>query len=283
MAKIYSLMEMRDFLETAMDVSKEIKDLDERVEKYRKLILEKQTKILNREDEYELNNKIEALNIKINSRSEKIKSAIKRNKEETLYLKGTNMGRDIISIRELHTFGHGKELSSVLGKYQDIQYKYKRREKERVKEAYLIANPKAGQKELDELMYGKDGETVLASAFALGSHSAKGILDEAKDRMKRIDKIVESINTIVSLINEIDKIVKMESSVVDNISINMTSAEVHTSQANKELNSALRYQRRVMFLKRLFFGFFIVLLALLLGYVVFRVVHNSGGSNSNKN
>ncbi|KAI5172807.1 hypothetical protein PAEPH01_1803 [Pancytospora epiphaga] len=242
---------MRAFFESATKINGNIKHLHGYAEELNRYILHKQNSVMNEKEEATLDQKIDAVNDLFTKLSDKIRRDIKKNQSETLELKRSHENKELVGIRELHTFRQSRDLADVLRNYQTVQCDYRQREKHKLRETFLIANPDATEDDLAMLTDEVQGEALLASAFALGSHSARGILTQAKNRKKKIEKIVEMINTLVQLIEDIDKLVKKNTHVVDEISINITSAEEHTTQANRELSSALRYEMRAMRIKRI--------------------------------
>lgn len=260
---------MRDFLKSATETNSNIKHLQSYTDELNRYILQKQNSVMDDKEEAVLDRKIETVNDLFTKLSAKIKATIKKNQSDTMHMKQEGEKKGVIEMRELHTFRHSRDLSNMLRNYQTVQCDYRQREKGKLKETFLIANPQASEEDLELLTDGVHGEALLASAFALGSHSAQGILIQAKNRKKKIEKIVEMIDTLVQLIEDIDRIVKKNTHVVDQITIHMTSAEVHTSQANRELTSALSYEIRAMRIKRII-AVVLVLLGIAFVVYVFR-------------
>ena len=252
---------MRDFLESSTEINSNIKHLNTYTDELRKYTLMKQNSVLTEAEDNALDKKIDAVNGLFTDLSTKVKAAIRMNQKVTTEMRKKDEKKTVIEMRELHMFRHGRDLSDALRNYQNVQCDYKDREKGRLKETFLIANPEASDKDLESLTDTDRGEALLASAFALGSHSAQGILSQAKNRRRKIEKIVEMINILIQLIEDIDKLVKKSTHVVDEISVHMITAEEHTVQANKELEQALYYERKALWLKRL------VLLIAILGVV----------------
>lgn len=242
---------MRDFLESASEINADIKHLQGYAEELNRYILQKQNSVMTEKEENALDRKIDTVNELFTKLGEKVRSAIKKNQSKTLELKQSGEKRGVIEMRELHTFRHSRDLADVLRNYQTVQCDYRQREKGKLRETFLIANPGATEEDLEMLTDEVQGEALLASAFALGSHSAQGILMQAKNRKKKIEKIVEMINTLVQLIEDIDKMVKKNTHVIDQIAVHITSAEEHMTQTNRELSSALSYEIRAMRIKRI--------------------------------
>lgn len=273
-----------DFLESSREINTNLKHLNAYTEELKKYTLRKQNSVLNEKEEIALDKKIDAVNELFTTHSDKIKEQVRKNQRETVEMKRSGSNKGIIELRELHTFRHGRDLADALRHYQNVQCEYRQREKDKLRETYLIANPKATDRDLEMLTDGSEGEALLASAFALGSHSAQGILLQAKDRKKKIEKIVETINMLVELIEDIDRIVKKNTHVVDHIYVNMAAAEEHTGQANQQLSSALVYERRAMWIKRtlllIVLIFIVVVIGLKYGGDIANIFRKSDSRNS---
>lgn len=271
---------MREFLESVTNISNTTSKLDEYIEGIDKCILTKQNSVLNEEEENVLDSKIECLNSTFVQQSESIKEQISKLQKETELIKSESKDKRMIEMRELNIYRLRSDLTNAIRRYQDVQCDYKNKEKSKLKEAFLIANPKATDEDLKKLSE-SDGEAVIASAFALGSHSAQGILNQAKNRHKKIEKIVETINTLVKLIEEIDSLVKKNSTIVNQIEVNMTAAEIHTEGANNELFAALGWEISAMRIKRIIAGVAVVIFIVFILWILRGRVGGSKNSSTN--
>jgi t-SNARE complex subunit (syntaxin) len=258
---------MRDFLEQSKEINRKIEQLEVYRRDLEQTILLKQNSVLGEKEDKILDKKITAINNVFRDVSTKVQQMIKANQEATEKLrKSSGSAKEEMDMRDLHTFKQGKDLSNVLRNYQNTQYNYKEREHARLREAYLIAHPDASDKDIQKFEEIGTDETAMSIAFSLGSRSAKGIIMEAKQRRKKIEKISEMIKTLVGLIEEIDKVVKKNKNTVDHITINMTTAEAHTEQAARELTSALEHERTAMRIKRIIFIVVVVIIIFVLLY-----------------
>ncbi|ORD98780.1 hypothetical protein A0H76_1932 [Hepatospora eriocheir] len=248
-----------DFLIQADKHRNNIKKMRELIEGLERRLKHKQNSVLSSEAEKKENNKIDTLMDLISGKGEETKEWIENSKEEINELKETNENQNNISLKENAVLSISKNLSNQYKKFQSIQYQYKHKEKEMMKETYLIACPDATDEQLNALNNTEQAEAILESAFALGSNSAKSILGEAKTRKKRIDKLVEKINKLIILIDEIDKIVKSNDEVVDNLVLTMDNIERNTGEATGELRQARIYQDRTNAWKRIIFYIFFFL------------------------
>lgn len=261
---------MKEFLNNSTLVFKNIHKLKEMTGKMEKYILLKQNSVMDDAKEEALENQIDRLDSDFDTVSESIKEEIKRSQEETNKLAKNGMDQREIGMRNTHIFKHSRDLTEAITQYRNIKCEYKNKEKEMLKKAYQIVNPKVSDSDLEKLSEDKDFDSSMGTAFSLGSKSAQQIMIQAKNRKQKLEKIVEVINKLVSLIEEIDALVKSNTKVVDDIVVHMTEAEVNTAEANKQLESALLYQRRVNFFKKVFLVIVLVFIGLVLLWIVIR-------------
>lgn len=270
---------MRKFLELSAETSDKIKKLDGYVDEFKSYTLSKQNSVLTDKEEQKVDNKLKAIDKIVMFLSSEIKIDIEKQQEETRkmakFIKN-NPGANGISVsevemRELHTFKHGNDLSKALRNYQNMQCSYKESEKDRLKEIYLVANPEATEEDIKNLNDESKCESLLASAFALGSHSAKGILEEANNRKAKIEQIVKLINSLVTLIDEIDNTVRKNGKIIDKISLSVASSDTNTSHANSELRKALAYERKAMYIKRIIAAIIVICIVGFFAWIFMKI------------
>lgn len=173
----------------------------------------------------------------------------------------------IIGLQQKHTQVHMRNLMGIMEHFQTLQDTYRNAEVKHLREMAMIANPDLPQKELDKLSNDKHGKAVLSSVFSIGSNTAKATYQRATARQKGIREISESVAVVAELINELKSRISEQGGQVDSIMVNVESAEQHTTQANRELRSALSYEIRSMRLKRFFAGLAVFIVILLLLYL----------------
>lgn len=260
---------MIEFLDNSRLILANIKELRKIIKEMKECIRMKQTSVLTEEKELALDNKIDTLDTNFDKICHVIKDAIKSTQEETNRLqKDGELSKEEIEMRNVHTYKYYKELSDAVYSYRNLKSEYKTKEKDLLKQAFQIVNPKASDAELDKIVECSDSEASLSKAFSLGTNSGQQMLKQAKYRRKKIDSIVENINKLVALIEEIDEVVHKNTKVVDEIVVNVTAAEMNTKQANKELESALAYQRKLNIIKRIVLG---IVVLLVIVFIVFFV------------
>ncbi|KAL6122673.1 hypothetical protein NUSPORA_00201 [Nucleospora cyclopteri] len=232
----------------------------------------KQNSILTVEDESNINIRIDSLINNFTSLSEEIKQGIDKQIKKTDEMKEQGENEHLIHLRESHCLGHSKKLSHALKKFQNVQYEFQQKEKNKLRENYLIACPNAKEEDLKDLDDPEKAEAILNAAFSIGSNSAKNIINEAKQRKTRIDKIVEQIGKLVELIEEIDKIVSEDQGTVDKIVVSMENAQENTQEAVKELKSAKDYQSKRNWIIKILsvVGVIVVIVILLFLYSTFK-------------
>jgi t-SNARE complex subunit (syntaxin) len=243
---------MIEFLDNSKLILASIKELRKIIEEMKEYIRMKHTSVLSEDKEEALDKKIDLLDNKFYKICEVVRDAIKTTKEETARLyKDGEITKEEEKMRKVHAYKYYKELSDAIYAHRNLKTEYKTKEKDLLKKTYQIVNPKATEAELDKIMESADSEGVMGIAFSTGTQSGQQMLKQAKYRRKRIDDIVENIKKLIALIEEIDELVHKESKTIDDIVVNVTAAEMNTKQANKELESALVYQRKLNFLKRI--------------------------------
>lgn len=259
---------MREFLDNSRLILTNIKELRKTVEEMKECIRMKHTSVLTEDKEMELDERMERLDAEFDKMCYLIKEAIKTTKKETSRLeKNEEISKEEVEMRNVHTYKYYKELSDAIYSYRNLKSDYKNKEKDLLKQAYQIVNPKATEGEIEKIVE-TEGDGQLGTAFSLGTASGQNMLKQAKYRRKKIDGIVESISKLVALIDEIDKMVNKEDKEIDQIVVHVTTAEMNTKQANKELESALAYQRKLNTLKRTVLVIFVILVIILLFFFI---------------
>lgn len=233
------------------------------------------------EQENILDAKIEQLNNDFSYNCQVVKDKIKESQAEINQLKAAKkITKEEEDVRSVHIYKYYTELSNAIKAYRNLNSDFKNKEKEMLKQQYQIVNPKATEADLKKIF--DDDSAELESAFSLGGASSKKMLQSAKTRSNKINKIVEKVNKLVELIEEVDNIVKSNTNVINETVINMDAAEQNTKQTNAELEAALVYQRRINFFKKLVLGvvgFFMLLLVLYFGSGIFK--GGSSGTTTN--
>ncbi|KAF7683565.1 Syntaxin-2 [Astathelohania contejeani] len=271
---------MESFLNDARILSRKISTLNEYTEKVKKLNTKKCQSVLTEEEENSMNAQVAALNDMFKDLSREIKEQLKAIYEQNESIRGTN--EFLYQTRNSHCKALTNKLADAVNLYRGTQVEHNQQEKTMLRSQYMIAKPNATEEELDKLVNGEEGEAMLKSAFALGSHSAQRILKRAQNRNKSIRNIVASINELCEMMEDLHEMVKASHAVVDRIEIKVSSAVTSTEQANRELESGLRYQRNIMRIKRIIVGIVSCVIAVIIIWLLLKL-RGSGSGSGNSN
>lgn len=252
---------LQEFLDKSRRTLNTIHELNNIVKEIEECIRMKQTSVLSEDKEKILDNKMDELDEKFDTLCHEIKETIATTQEETERLqKQGELVKEEVEMREVHVYKYYKGLSDAVMSYRNLKSDFKNKEKDLLKQAYQIVHPKATDEELDRIIESSDGESSLASAFGSGTVSGQQMVDHAMDRAKRIATISQTIAKLVATIKELSTIVNKNTKVIDDIVINVTKAEMNTRAANKELEAAIEYQKKINMIKRIIALIFIVLI-----------------------
>lgn len=257
---------MHDFLRDSKRVLNDIDTLDSYTSSIDYLSSQKNSAVLNKEDEEGLNRQIDVLNGRFRKLSRKIKERIDAFSGETVDAREGGLYRET---RKMHLHAQSKRLAEAINRYREAQIKHREEEVDKFRLQYIIAKPDATEKEIEDFICDDDG-TKVASAYALGAHSAQGILEEAESRKKNIRKIEEMVQEIVDLLNMIGQEVSKRSDVVEAINDELIAGEENTAAANVDLESALTYQIRATRIKRMLVYGLMAIVAVFFVYFLFR-------------
>lgn len=256
---------MKAFLDNSKGILRNIDELKTIVANMDEYIRLKQTSVLPEDKETALDGKMDGLDGKFDTICVSIKDAIETAQNETRQLeKDEEISKEEVELRNVHIYKYFKELTKAVYSYRNLKSEFKNKEGELLRQAYQVMHPQATEEELNELGEGEDCDEKLGAVFATGTAGGQEMLKKAKYRRKRIEKIVTAVNRLIVLIQEIDELVKKNTRVVDEIVVHVTKAEMHTRQANRELEEALEYQRRLNFIKRMVLLVVVILVVVML-------------------
>jgi len=262
-------MEMEEFLDNSRRTLKRIAELGSIVKEMEESIRMKQTSVLTEDKETVLDHKMDELDEKFDKLCHEIKGAISDTQAETKKLeKEQEISKEEADMRGVHVHKYLKELSDAVLAYRNLKSEFKNKEKDLLKQAYQIVHPKVTDDELDKLAEGNDMDDKLSGAFSTGTASGQQMYNRAKERGRRIGMIVKDVNKLVALINELADLVGSNTKIVDEIVVHVTKAEMNTRQANRELEEALEYQRKINFIKRMIFLIIGILFIIALGFLI---------------
>lgn len=260
---------MDDFLTKSKKFFSDVNQLKSYSASFEHLGSQKNSGILDKKTEKMLNNQMEAINNKFRKLSNELKDRLQ---EATSEISDSQSNENFMyKTKKIHVHSQTKALTSAINEYRDAQYQYKKEEEEKFKLQFFIARPDANEDEISECINEDRGESILASAFALGSNSAKGILDEAKDRKTNIQKIATMIQELIEMLKILNDAIYQQHDVVDNIEQDITTAHENTAAANINLEAALDYQIRASRLKKILIGIVVTIVVIIVIFVVIKI------------
>lgn len=215
---------MREFLKSSKKFFDDVKALRTYTSSFEHLSSRLNNAILSEKEEKSMNNQIEVVNNRFRSLSNSLKDRLNASNEKIESIENKNNNFEYKTMK-IHLHAQTKALTSAINEYRDAQFKHKNEEEEKFKLQNVIAKPGADEEEINECISGDKSEAKLASAFALGSNSAQGILEEAEKRKTNIKKIAAMIQELIELMRILNEAISKQTDVVDKIAENLTTAE----------------------------------------------------------
>lgn len=225
---------MDEFLRESKTVSISLDRLEKYENKLEILFNDKTNNPLNFKEEKKINFKIDAANKIFKEQSTKIKNFL-------LKIKNNENNEISQKTKEIQIENIGFRFSEILKKYQKILLEQGDLEKERAKNEYLIMNPKATEKDIDEYLNSK-GKTQK-SVFAAGKERSTALNKKIEDRHKRIKEISKNAVVIAELIQISKDLVFEQRESINKIEINIETARRDTQQGTENLEQAREYQQ----------------------------------------
>ncbi|EOB11856.1 Syntaxin-like protein psy1 [Nosema bombycis CQ1] len=261
---------MREFLVSSKKFFEDVKTLDSYTKSFEHLNSRLNNSILNEKDEKSIHNQIEVVNKRFKSLSYSLNEKINVSTDQIEQMENKNDNFEYKTLK-IHLHAQTKALTEAVNKYRDAQFKHKAEEEEKFKLQYIIAKPGADEDEINESISGDQSDAKLASAFALGSNSAQGILEEAEKRKTNIKKIGEMIQELIEMMRILNEAISKQTDVVDKIAENLITAEENTAAANVDLTQALDYQIRATRIKRIIGTCIVVVVIIAILYVILKL------------
>lgn len=273
------------FLNKITLIQNSIKKLQQYREKYRDLCYTKVRDFPNEEEEKKLNRNIESISDLFKTHTQNIKNDLEEMDSENKRVKEV-IGEESsdYQIRNVQFQKVTQDLKTEINKFRAEQLKYKKEESNRLKNQYMIVNQDADEKEVDKIINSENSEQILQQKIAGGSFD-KTKLKSVEDRNKKIKDLTKRIDELLTLINDLQEMVNRSGNVINKIEVKMAKTESNTDVANKDLQTALRYQVARMWIKRIVYG--IICIGILIGviWLISKVIpawrNNSGGSSNN--
>lgn len=271
---------IQEFLQAVKEIDTVIEQIKENKNNMEIHLKTKQTSILSADEEEVLEKEIEIISEQVQEYSAKAKDDLRAFQAETARMAEKNDNVGTIKLRETHALRMGKEFMAALREFQNLQSMFCEREKERLKESLLVVKPDATDEELEMVSNKDQGGKLLDSVYSLGSYSAKKSWNEASRREKYLDRIYKTAKSIVQMIEEVNAITHKQRASVEKISLHMTEADVHAQEATRQLESALAYEKKVKWIKRILFGILIIIIIVVVLIVFGRLIPPLWGGGS---
>ncbi|KAI5189438.1 hypothetical protein NEMIN01_0501 [Nematocida minor] len=170
--------------------------------------------------------------------------------------------------KQLHIKSLSDRTKRVLEAFAAEEQAILRKEKERLKEQYLIANPDASNNELDELNDEERAESLIKAAYSLGSKEEKENVEEAEKRSKNVFKILKDIKTLESIGERLQKIIETASEPLCSTAIATYTTNKNTEQTNRIIERIRKQRRRKRTLKIITTSIVFILGIVIIGYIV---------------
>eukprot|EP01132_Coremiostelium_polycephalum_P002037 gene2037-2507_t len=134
----------------------------------------------------------------------------------------------------------------MMREYQEIQNSYKNKYKEKIERQYRIVKPDATPEEIQSAMESGDPKKLFAETI-LYTHlhtQAKNALAYIQDRHNDIIKLEQSIAELHRLFNDMAILVQTQGEILNQIQANVDSTVINTGEGVKNLDDAIKYQKK---------------------------------------
>lgn len=283
-----------DFLRRITRLKGSIDRLRDYTDKFRELYSRKLRDVLNEDEEKKISQEIEAVAELFKRQSHEIKNELEKIKEENDAVRKRQKEDSLeYQSRNMHWQRCTKNLTSEINRFRHGQLKYARDEESKLKSQYMAINPGATEEEVNKIISKRDSDAFMQRALAGGSESSRRQLEEVKDKNARIRSLSKRLDELLELITELQRMVNQSGAVVDKIEVKMAKTKTSTEAANKDLETAYRYQVNAMWLKRVIYG--LISLGIIFGglFLLLRYgpewgggaksIANGGNANSRRN
>jgi syntaxin 1B/2/3 len=272
---------MQAFLRDSKILLKKMDMLNTYIDELNSLSSKKNNAVLTRDEEKRINTQIDVLNDKFSEYSRLIKGEIDKNAMKLEEERNRSTNPQFVDTIKIHLCAQSKKYAEAIQKYNETLMKRSDEEMDKFKLQYIIARPDATEQEIREVI-SDDTNAKVASAYALGARSARGMIEEAENRKNNIRKIEKKLEETIDLMNLISLNVEHQTQTVETIKINLETGEENVQAANLDLEAALSNQIRATRIKRLVIS--VVVIAIIVGiiYLLLRSIRiNVGGRGGN--
>lgn len=258
-----------EVLRRVRESNRQINTLREYVKKLKYLNSLKENSVLPEEEEISLFAQIQALNDLFKNLSDQVKEFLKK---VYLFLEQSDD-------KDSSTYNAVKEqwttlthnLTQVVSDFRYVQVEHNNKEREMLRDQYLIARPDASDKELNELMTADNAADVLRNAF-MSDNTQDLVYRQAQKRLEDIKVIVDYIDQLCQLLRDIDQMVAGQADFVDRIEIDVVTSRENTQNMNENLRKTLKNTRRWKIVKRILFLIIGIVLVIIIVYVFNSVI-----------
>lgn len=244
-----------DFLRRITRLKESIDRLRDYTSKFGELYSRKLRDVLKEDEEKKITQEIEAVAELFKRQSHDIKDELENIKEENDAVRKKQKEDSLeYQSRNMHWQRCMKNLTSEINRFRHGQLKYAHDEESKLKSQYMAVNPGATEEEVNKIISRRDSDVVMQKALAGGSESSRKQLEDVKDKNARIRSLSKRLDELLELITELQRMVNQSGAVVDKIEVKMAKTKTSTETANKDLETAYRYQVNAMWLKRIIYG-----------------------------
>ncbi|EJW02097.1 hypothetical protein EDEG_03457 [Edhazardia aedis USNM 41457] len=272
---------MTKYQQIVTDLSDDIKKLQEATKIFQTTVSKKFAAVPNNKELKEINQTISQLENYFKENSAKIRNSLEKMKEDyqEMIRKNPN-SRNLLccEFMEIHWRGLTNTFANACCEFRNVQVFYRNQEERAQLIVLKNKYPNLNDDQLKQKMLNEDDESLH---FDMSLSSKR--LQNAKEKRKKIQDIVKSINDLCDLIDQLHKMVEEGGKAIDRIEVKMDVAVTETQQANRNLRSALRYQLRATRIKRIFYIILIVLGFCFLLFVGFKLYSFRGKGSPSSN
>jgi len=199
----------------------------------------------NTSDQQHASEELERLIDTTNFEASKVRNKLKDMDGETKKADKSEVGTAEWRVR---TNMHGsltRKFLDLMAEYQELQTKYKNKEKERVERQIKIVKPDATEEEIEQVVESGTAGQIFAEQILDKRHSqAKDALAYVENRHRDILKLEQSIQELHRLFLDMAILVEAQGELVDQIEYNVSQSVAYTKEGLNQLRGANKYARK---------------------------------------
>ena len=233
--------------------------------------------VLSKSKEKKFDNKGNALTSMFESLSDKTKDSIMEINDETKKLeKNKKTDKLYLETRKNQWFILTKKLKNSIETFKRLQVDKNKIDKEKIKNTILLIDPEISNQNLEKI--NEEGLECFKTKENQNSDNNRRLLKNAKKRNNNVLKIAQSVAKLVKLLKDLEDMIFSAKDEVEEISYNMEKSEIFSKKGVDDLEQALEYQKKAMWIKRLiwsvlslFFGGTLIFLSII--FIVPALLH----------